>query len=497
MADPKAIQFLEGIYSRVDKQVRDIVQSMLPNVTIAAQDDGTVVANDHRIVNFQGPGVTVTDDDYRRRVNVFIPGAPVASSTSAFVSAAGAEQTYNNGSSATGPAGWQTLAYNHSGTGWTASIANGGAGMPTPPSGAAYVANTNSAQAVDARHLFFRSFTLPAGASTSATLQLVGDDFAEFVWVNNTLVHSGSSAESTVLVTINVPSSVLIAGAANALAIQVCNGPGGFPSSSFMRLSYRLDVAGGTTGTDSRYQLLSEKNQANGYAGLDAGTRVPTAQLGSGTANSTTYLRGDQTWAAGGSGMTDPMTTAGDIIIRDGSNVTTRLGIGSSNQVLTVSSGVPAWAAAAGGSAFDGVRYTSNAGQSMTNNAFTIINFGTSVYDTNSRVTTGSSWHYTVGSGTSYVRVSAFAGLVSGSWSGAGASTQLGVFKNGSEITRLGAAFAEAVTSGNSNMSAGGSTVLNVANGDTIDIRMFQNCGAARNLDADHKTVWCAIEKVG
>jgi hypothetical protein len=48
-------------------------------------------------------------------------------------------------------------------------------------------------------------------------------------------------------------------------------------------------------------------------------------------------------------GFADPMTTAGDIIIRNGSNTTTRLGIGSEGQVLKVSSGVPAWAAESGG----------------------------------------------------------------------------------------------------------------------------------------------------
>lgn len=59
------------------------------------------------------------------------------------------------------------------------------------------------------------------------------------------------------------------------------------------------------------------------------------------------------TWVAvGGSGgsMTDPETTAGDMIYRDGSNVTSRLPVGTNGQVLTVVSGVPAWAAAGGGS---------------------------------------------------------------------------------------------------------------------------------------------------
>ncbi len=42
----------------------------------------------------------------------------------------------------------------------------------------------------------------------------------------------------------------------------------------------------------------ANKSAASGYAALGANTIVPTAQLATGTANSTTYLRGDQTWAA-------------------------------------------------------------------------------------------------------------------------------------------------------------------------------------------------------
>jgi hypothetical protein len=58
-----------------------------------------------------------------------------------------------------------------------------------------------------------------------------------------------------------------------------------------------------------QYQKESEKGAASGYASLDAGTKVPTAQLGSGTADSTTFLRGDQTYAVppgggGGGGLT-------------------------------------------------------------------------------------------------------------------------------------------------------------------------------------------------
>jgi hypothetical protein len=51
---------------------------------------------------------------------------------------------------------------------------------------------------------------------------------------------------------------------------------------------------------------------------------------------------------SGGSSYTDPLTTDGDIVIRS-SGVTTRLGIGTSGQVLTVTGGIPSWENATGG----------------------------------------------------------------------------------------------------------------------------------------------------
>jgi hypothetical protein len=45
----------------------------------------------------------------------------------------------------------------------------------------------------------------------------------------------------------------------------------------------------------------------------------------------------------GGGGMTNPMTTAGDIIVGGTGGTPQRLGIGSNGQILAVSSGAPAW----------------------------------------------------------------------------------------------------------------------------------------------------------
>ena len=51
--------------------------------------------------------------------------------------------------------------------------------------------------------------------------------------------------------------------------------------------------------------ILSLRGAAGWLASLDSTSKVPTAQLGTGTASSSTYLRGDRTWAtvSGGSGV--------------------------------------------------------------------------------------------------------------------------------------------------------------------------------------------------
>jgi hypothetical protein len=65
--------------------------------------------------------------------------------------------------------------------------------------------------------------------------------------------------------------------------------------------------------------------------------------------NVTTYYTGSAWANLDTTGMTNPMTTTGDTIYSSSGSTPARLGIGSTGNVLTVSGGVPVWAAPAGG----------------------------------------------------------------------------------------------------------------------------------------------------
>ena len=167
-----------------------------------------------------------------------------------------------------------------------------------------------------------------------------------------------------------------------------------------------LEVSADVAGHTHVEADITDFAHAHDAADLTAGT-VATARLGSGTADATTFLRGDQTWqavaggltdptttkgdllardasavtrlgvgtdghvltadaaeatgvkwAAAASGFADPMTTAGDLIRRSGANATERLAVGTEGHVLTVASGLPAWAAPSGGGAVTQIAQT-------------------------------------------------------------------------------------------------------------------------------------------
>jgi hypothetical protein len=57
----------------------------------------------------------------------------------------------------------------------------------------------------------------------------------------------------------------------------------------------------------------------------------------------------DFVWGADSAGMTNPMTTTGDIIYSSSGSTPARLGIGTTGQVLNVTAGIPAWTTVSSG----------------------------------------------------------------------------------------------------------------------------------------------------
>ena len=84
--------------------------------------------------------------------------------------------------------------------------------------------------------------------------------------------------------------------------------------------------------TDGRLYYKDDTNtvQVIGYKNVPANTITGTLGATNGGTSQSTY-------------------TTGDILYASATNTLSKLGVGSSGQVLTVSGGVPAWAAASGG----------------------------------------------------------------------------------------------------------------------------------------------------
>jgi len=174
----------------------------------------------------------------------------------------------------------------------------------------------------------------------------------------------------------------------------------------------------------------------------------------------------------------NPSTTLGDIEYRSSTaNTNTRLGIGSTGDVLTVSGGVPAWSAPAGssGPTFRAFRNTSQ--QSFSANTATKVQFNGESWDTdncfdsgtNYRFTPTKSGYYTIGSVISF--------------SGANATTikEVYLYKNGSRYAILFSSNGSGTPGAGA--TVGGQTLMNF-NGSTdyAEVYVYDSDGAARNV---------------
>ena len=158
---------------------------------------------------------------------------------------------------------------------------------------------------------------------------------------------------------------------------------GGGDLSADRTLAANFGTTAGTIaqGDDSRIvgaEQTSNKGAANGYAGLNASTVVPTAQLGSGTADTTTFLRGDNTWA------TTPAAPVSSVAGKTGAVTLVKADVGLANVDNTSDANKPV--STAQQTALDGKANTSitvsagtglTGGGDLTANRTIAANFGT------------------------------------------------------------------------------------------------------------------------
>jgi hypothetical protein len=122
--------------------------------------------------------------------------------------------------------------------------------------------------------------------------------------------------------------------------------------------------------------------------------------------------------------------------------------------------------------------YTTNAGQSNADGAYTIVNFEDRTDDTHNSVTTGGSWKFTAPVDGLYTVLSSIQ-FASASFA-AGVSLQTGLFKNNVQVTQN--RWRKDATQSFVTPAPTMNHTLKLNAGDFIDIRVYQDSGGSRSL---------------
>jgi hypothetical protein len=142
-------------------------------------------------------------------------------------------------------------------------------------------------------------------------------------------------------------------------------------------------------------------------------------------------------------------------------------------------------------------RYTTSAGQSITNGATPIvIDFGTKDWDTHGAVTTGASWKFTAPISGKYSIKSMVRYANSLAWT-QGNAMSASVYKNGSLLHYIGEFTVQTTYTATSGPNIKGDGTVNLLAGDYVDIRTLHGESAARALVAAGSLVWVSIDRVG
>jgi hypothetical protein len=247
----------------------------------------------------------------------------------------------------------------------------------TLPVAAGGTGGTTASTAINNLFSGVTSVTLGSAASTSvgATTTLVGASNVSGTnpYPGNIVIAGGTQS----LTSSAAAGSVTIAGGGNTsngstggsvilqggqgdtagfVSIQTHSGAGG--SRERLRITGSGAWSVGTSGTDygTSGQMLTSNGNApptwQTFSGVTSvnvsgGTTGLSTSGGPVTSTGTVTLAGTLAATNGGTGQSS--WTTGDLLYASGANTLSKLSIGTANQVLTVSGGVPTWATAAGG----------------------------------------------------------------------------------------------------------------------------------------------------
>ena len=243
---------------------------------------------------------------------------------------------------------------------------NAGATIDTVPAGgAAQLGATSIATSAGTWGIY--SFLPGTYNFSTPTADFGNADIVNAVWNGTTI---GTAYGGTGLTTFTGANNALYSTSSSALTagtLPVVAGGTGVTSATANGVVYgngtsALQItAAGTTGQ----VLLGNTGSAPSWGSVPAGSITGTLPIANGGTGQTT--------AGAAFNALSPITTTGDLIVGNGSNSATRLGIGSTGQVLTVSGGTTVWSTpATGGGTITRTDFTATAGQTVFTVSYTV-----------------------------------------------------------------------------------------------------------------------------